>query len=342
MSEQTQVSGIEELQAMLDSDFESTGEQAPVEETQAPVEEEAPVVEEAPAGQPEAPQPEAEYVPSFGYKVKDEERVFDERLHGSVKTREDEEYVRDLYTKADGLEAYKAKYETQGAKLAEMEETMYGMHDQADVSKSFYDGLVGNRDAGNHRKVMDAIGFTDDEVMSYALELARERELPEDERIAVQAQRDSVNRNESIAAEQQYQSDMLEHQRNELIGLQEQALVHQQTATINHHISTDHQALSAKMSEAGLNFFDEVVTYGAEQLRQTNTVPQDLSAVVNAVASRFGFMNNISGAAGHATQDLPIIPTVQASNKTQIAQPIKTIEQLQKELESITGSNASY
>lgn len=47
------------------------------------------------------------FKPTFKYKVKGEEREFDDIVKGVIKTKEQEEHFRDLYSKADGLEHIK-------------------------------------------------------------------------------------------------------------------------------------------------------------------------------------------------------------------------------------------
>lgn len=74
-----------------------------------PVEGEPKEGEEEPAEGEEPPKEgeEPAFVPNFKYKVMDQEKEVDERLKGIIKTKEDEDFVRDLLTKAEGLEAFK-------------------------------------------------------------------------------------------------------------------------------------------------------------------------------------------------------------------------------------------
>ncbi|HYX39924.1 MAG TPA: hypothetical protein VE954_43060 [Oligoflexus sp.] len=51
------------------------------------------------------------YSPDFKFKVGESEHEFDERVRGVLKSKEDEEYFRDLYTKAYGLDVVKKRHE---------------------------------------------------------------------------------------------------------------------------------------------------------------------------------------------------------------------------------------
>lgn len=54
---------------------------------------------------------EPSYEPNLKFKVKDKELEFDPRFHAIVKSKEDEDFLRDLHTKAYGLDEIKAAKE---------------------------------------------------------------------------------------------------------------------------------------------------------------------------------------------------------------------------------------
>ena len=58
----------------------------------------------------EEPKTLEDYTPNTTYKIKDEEKSFNEKLVAGIKDKETEDHLRDLYTKADGLESYKQKF----------------------------------------------------------------------------------------------------------------------------------------------------------------------------------------------------------------------------------------
>lgn len=73
-------------------------------------EEESEEGEEGEEGKPKPKEGEAGFVPNFKYKVMDQEKEIDDRLKTVVKTKEDEDFVRDLLTKAEGLEVVNSKH----------------------------------------------------------------------------------------------------------------------------------------------------------------------------------------------------------------------------------------
>lgn len=57
------------------------------------------------------PAPAPEYKPDFSYKVYDTVKEFDPRLRSVIKSKDDEAYIRDIVTKAEGLEINKRNLE---------------------------------------------------------------------------------------------------------------------------------------------------------------------------------------------------------------------------------------
>lgn len=75
------------------------------------VEKETVVEEEPKEGEPAPKEGEpAAYVPNFKYKVMDQEKEFDDLFKGSIKSKEDEDKIRDILTKVEGFDAFKQKH----------------------------------------------------------------------------------------------------------------------------------------------------------------------------------------------------------------------------------------
>jgi hypothetical protein len=66
------------------------------------------------------PVPDA-YAPNYKYKVYDKEKEFPESVRPVIKSKADEDYFRDLYTKADGVEEVKGKLEKYRKSYEEVE-----------------------------------------------------------------------------------------------------------------------------------------------------------------------------------------------------------------------------
>jgi hypothetical protein len=154
------------------------------------------------------------YTPSFSYKVLDEERTFDPRFHGVIKSKEDEDYLRDLYTKADGLENIKTKYSTVNNEYGSFKQQVAPVIDGFKQLKSY-------RDAGKYSELFRDLGVDEDAVLNHALSIARERELPEDQRKVITQNRDYERRVQELSSrldtyESSQQEQLISGQMNEL------------------------------------------------------------------------------------------------------------------------------
>lgn len=104
------------------TEVETEQVETPAEETETPASTEG---EETPAATEE--KPAEEYVPNFKYNArnvqdpsKKEEKEFDERLKSIVKTKEDEDFVRELMTRHDGIEVQKANLKATEEKFSQL------------------------------------------------------------------------------------------------------------------------------------------------------------------------------------------------------------------------------
>lgn len=334
------ISGLEDLEKLMNG--ADLPEPELEENPQEPQEQPQEPVEHEPAEPVEPVEPQEEYVPSFTYKVKDEEKQFDERLQSIIKTKEDEDYIRELYTKSDGLDSYKEKLDASTNKLTEMEATIADYQDKHGTTQAFYQQLVENRDSGNHRKLMESIGLGEDAVLKLAMDIAQEREMPAEQRQVVEANRKLEAQQEMMANQNTLVANQLAQYQNDLYAQQNELLAQKQTADINNLIASSHKDLNDKMSAVGVSFFDEVVATGKAIVASGAEAPTDLGSLVDTVAKKYGFMAQQNVAPANTVQQPATIPNVQGGNKTQMAKPVGGLEDLQKVYEQITSSNARY
>jgi len=109
-----------------------------------------------------------EYTPSYKYKVKDEEREFDKRLHAAIKTKEDEDYIRDLHTRADGLDTYKKKHSD--------------LEGQTNKIVAGLQKLQQFRDSGDIGNLVKSLGLKDDALIDYVKSVLDEDNLPKEQK----------------------------------------------------------------------------------------------------------------------------------------------------------------
>jgi hypothetical protein len=60
---------------------------------------------------PDVPSDDGGWEPNYGFKVKDEEHEFDDWVRPAIQSKEHEEKLRELYTKAFGLDGVKSRLE---------------------------------------------------------------------------------------------------------------------------------------------------------------------------------------------------------------------------------------
>ena len=202
-----------------------------------------------------------DYEPNFTYKVKDEEREFDERLRGSVTTKEAEEYIRDLYTKADGLDSYKQK-------LDDRDTTINEYTGKIDSLVGGYKQLKSLREEGNYRKLMTSIGLDDDAVLNYAATLLEEINMPDDQKAVVTKNREYEDRMEQM-------SDKLQGYETRISSFetsQNNTLINSQMAELQGYATQDSD-FAKSLSDKGVDLVQEVLTHGSMITRQTGKEP---------------------------------------------------------------------
>ena len=136
----------------------------------------------APSADPEKPA----YEPDFNYQIRGVQHTFDERLHSSVKDKDTEDFLRDTFTKAHGLDAVKTRLEES--------ETKYGdLQTKFDQSRVENENFRGNFDHLNNLKESDPLGFqrqwglTDKWILDRASSILEHQDNPAQGQLAEQA-----------------------------------------------------------------------------------------------------------------------------------------------------------
>lgn len=120
---------------------EAVGEPAEIEAVEAAVGTEKPTEATEPSDQPsetKAVETENQYQPDFKFKVHDQEYEFDEFVRPTIKDKEVESKLRDLYTKAYGLETAQKSRDNWKTKYEETEKTAKVYQDILDVPLALY------------------------------------------------------------------------------------------------------------------------------------------------------------------------------------------------------------
>jgi len=200
-----------------------------------------------------------EYTPNYSYKVKDEEFEFDEFLRGSVTSTEQEEALRELYTKSRGLEGYKDKLTT---KEQEYNELMQEAGTYTDGFKTLKKHVDHANSTGDFREVGKALGLSDEKLVEYAVKLAEEAALPEDQRDLINQNRELQDKLSSVEGRmtnyeaQQLKSDQqakADYVRKTIEETPQGVEVWQAMADVNRDMVREFYYMGDEMISAGLN-----------------------------------------------------------------------------------------
>lgn len=263
-----------------------------------------------------------EWSPNFNYEVKGEQREFHEGLRDSVKDKEMEDYLRDLYTKADGLETYKAK-------LEKYEENAKGQNEQIDLLMNGYKSLKSNRDSNNIDALLGDLGVADNEefqdaILDWAIKKAEHLTLPQEEQDRIDAEKQRMNEYSEL--------------KNEVASLrasEHDKYIQSERTRLSSIVSGQHGELSKTLKDAGIDFENEVIMHGTYQLRTTGIEPT-LEDAVNAVATKYAYFNKPTvNTTEQTVQEFEaptdqVLPRVRRSSNTAVHSKIRSIDDLKK------------
>jgi hypothetical protein len=248
---------------------------------------------------------DTEYTPNLSYSVRDEEFQFDERFKDVVKSKDDEEYIRDLYTRSAGLDTYKNKY-------GELES-------QTNSLIQGFNTLKGFRDSKDMRSLMKALNVDEETLLDYTEELLKEHELPEE-------QRQLIERNRQL-------EERVNGFESKLSGFQEQEVNRRVDDDLNELrslVSNDiYNPVANAMQSVGLDMAQEVLSAGHMEFSRTGKEPT-VASVVKAVADKFNYLTK------NQTSNKPVLPTVNSTGSSHVASKVKSIDDIRAALKAMS------
>jgi hypothetical protein len=297
----------------IENDVESSITEATPAES---IKDEAPVADEIKDDETAKPDDVAAesdaYTPDFGYKIKDEDKEFPEFLKGAITSKEQEDQLRDYFTKADALDGikesrtaieteyntYKQGFETNVAPVL----TKIGEFDQA-VS------------TGNFNKAWELADQKPSEMVDYML---MDKALSPMVYEKVLGMLDLEQQGPQAVAEKQahYQETQkvtqLESQNKNLEAQFHDMQVNQYNDAINFGMSQNQVAVAQYDTVQGAGAFEQFVrNYGNMQYQQGNQIAPN-----QAINEVLGMLN----LAAPAT-NTPVIPSTTTMAMPTIAQP---------------------
>ena len=125
-----------------------------------------------------------EFNPTFGYKIKDEEREIPEEFRDFIKDQETQDRFIDLFTRADGLETVKESRQ----KLQEQFDSQVEKYNTLNKAMGVFENMSSTKDV---KGLLDAASFSTEDVLNsldeetklkHVMELLKRQESPEAQR----------------------------------------------------------------------------------------------------------------------------------------------------------------
>jgi hypothetical protein len=302
----------------------ANGEEIPVEkEEDAESTEEQSTEEDEGLETGEVP-PEEQFNPILNYTVKGEARDIDERFHSIINSKEDNDYIIDILTRADGLETYKEKYGALEGKYGTLE-------DQAKIYLNGYQELKKARDEGNMERIEEALGLTEEMIINRALALIEHEELPEEQRVLMEqnkALQNQVNTIQSRVSSFETQSD-------------ERRVEADVSELRNYMGSEEYSGVVGAMAEKNIDFAQEVVSRGIYLTKMRGAEPS-IKEVVDMVSEQYSWLIPQEETITETNkqpivQQQATIPSVKGGTNSAVEKPITSIDQLRKLADQVGG-----
>lgn len=268
------------------------------------------------------------YQPNFKFKVLDKEHEFDEFLRGSIKDADTEKKVRDLYTRALGMDHAKQERESIKGEYSKAQEKIA----QTQYAHGKLSEYVRDND---YDSFFEALHIPKEAVLKYAIDLAQRDQWTPQQQAQWQESRQTrqaadyyKTQNEQLAASQQQLS--IQHREFELA----------QTLS-RPEVSAAVQAYDTGASKPGA-FRELVIRIGQAHSAAGKDIP-----AAQAVSEALGYLRAANPGLGAATTQIqndggqqqlgvvqpnqkPVIPAVQGRSSTPIKSTIKSLDDLKK------------
>lgn len=277
--------------------------------------------------------PTPQYAPNYKFKVFDEElkkdieKEFDDWAKGLIKSKEQEDKFRDLYTKVTGFESVKSSRN----KLKNEVQKLQSESTDFKKSLSVLSDHVQNNDM---QSFFEALKIPEDKVLRYAMERINYHQLPDDKKREYDGARDLKYRSQILAED---------NQRLEQAHVQAQANVREQelgSALMSPDVKAIADAVDARTGPG--SFRNEVIRRG-EYYWHAHKKDIPVSQAIQEVVSLLGqpaqtMMPTTANAAMpggapevvQAPEKKPIIPNIQGRGTSPAKKMPRSIADLKK------------
>lgn len=272
---------------------------------------------------------EEKWEPDFKYKVKDDHFDMEDWVKPLVTSKEIEEKMKVLFSKGHGIEDIKKDRTTLRERAQELEANYTQASTELENMKQSLNLINNWVKEDKLDMVFEALQFPEEKILKYAIERLKYREMDPNQRAQIDAQRTQERR----LQEMEWQNQQLHQQ-------QQQAIVSQRVAELDHALSDPKvagiaQAYDAKAGKPGA-FKEQVIMIGNHY---DVTYGQDISvqdAVSKAVTQFSGILGtveqqNTQQAPQQVTQQQkPVIPNVRGRGTSPVKSSPTSIDDLYK------------
>lgn len=266
-----------------------------------------------------------QYQPNYSFKVLDQELEFDERVKSAIKDKESEDYFRDLYTKAHGLDSYKTKLES---KSSEAEQFQNQYSTVSGEYEKLRDGVeqLGNLSQKDFTTFQKYMNIPDDQILKRAQQIISLKDRPESERTQI----DDLYRGRVEGFRTQSEMQNLQQQNQQLMERQHQFELNQALSQQN---IVSFQSEFDKKLGAGA-FMKHVENYGRSEteMRKSYVAPLEaVSAVYKIYKDLFtSNADNLQQSQRNAPPPPPPSNLGSGANRTSTRKQVRTLDDLRK------------
>ena len=266
------------------------------------------------------------YQPNYKFSVMDKEHEIDEWARPWIKDAETEKKLKDLYTKAYGLDQVKSRATEMESELGKYRENYTGLYN--DVSEAF-----NLRDRGDLDGFFKKVGLTNDKIYDWILDKINRQNLPPEQRQVYEQleakQRAEYEREQQFASmNNQYQSLAEKYREMEVdFGLAKPEV---------QDIVNRYDAANGK--GAFKRFVGEYGVMIHSQTGQDPTAEDAISAVIKRIGGIMGQPQATQNhtASGGQEKPLPVIPNVSGRNISPTRKTPRSIADLKKLAEEMS------
>ena len=157
---------------------------------------------------------EPEYTPDYGYNILDERHEMPERVRPYIKSKEDEQYYRDLFERAHGLDHVKSERQ----RLREEKEQVSEKLNQYEPAVQYLQRLEQFKQNGDWTSYFEAQGIPQNVILQHAKQVLDVAQDPEKYQ-AYQENRNQFWQAQTYEQQVQQQQQMLHEQRNREVDM---------------------------------------------------------------------------------------------------------------------------